>query len=345
MSLRIFPTVACFALLPSMCLAQNAPAPGPGIQQDMQAHAEALLDKARQLSDIRSPSAPPFRLNATFSFIGADLETIQGTYTEVWVSDSQWRRETVVKDSQRVEVGGATRMWQLDNTEDFPEQAAQLPILINIFPSKSTKFLFESIADHPEMDPLAECAMTRPDSRHLKSAFCYDKKSGALLEKIFPEVRSRNTVANSCDYGSFRKFGDFWFPREMACFEDRHSKLNAKVIDLSLDSSPDPALFTPPPGATELGRCPVKLEPPRATDSPGPQWPVGSRDQSSQVMLSLIVDSKGRPQNVKVVNSGGVRIDQAAVSAVHKWRFRPATCNGEPMPARINVQVDFRLYQ
>ena len=343
MSLRVFLPVACLVLLPSMCLAQNPPA--PGVQQDPQTRAEALLDKARQLSDIRSPHSPAFRLKATFSFIGTDLEIVQGTFTEVWASNEQWRRETIVKDYRRVEVGGANRMWKLDNTEDFPEQAAELPRLPQVFPSKSKTFNFESISDRPDANPPAECALTPPDSSHQKSAFCFDKKDGLLLESFFPESRSRNVVENSCDYGSFQKIGVFLFPREMTCFEDRHRKLDAKVVELSLEPSPDPALFAHPAGALELGICPVKAEPPRAVSAPSPRWPVGARDQGSQVMLSLVVDSKGKAQNVKVVNSAGARIDQAAVTTVRNWRFKPAICNGEPMPAMINVQVDFRLYR
>jgi hypothetical protein len=56
----------------------------PSIAEDVQKAADAMLGRARQLSDIRSPNSPGFRLDVTFSFVGRDLETSQGTYTEVW---------------------------------------------------------------------------------------------------------------------------------------------------------------------------------------------------------------------------------------------------------------------
>jgi TonB family protein len=309
--------------------------------QDVQQRAETLLDKARQLSDIRSPNAPAFRLKATFSFVGKNLETAQGTYTEVWVSNSQWRRETIVNDWHRIEVGGPTRLWLLDSAGDFPEPAAQLPGVLAIFPSSLMSLAFDSISDHPELDPPAECAVTRPDSRQQRSAFCFDKRTGLPLERILPELRPKNAVVDSCDYGSFQRMGSFLFPREIACFEDRHRKLDAKVTELDPEPKPDPALFTPPQGAIELGRCPVKPDPPRATPHFNPRFPSGVQTQSSQVTLSLVVDTKGKPQDVKVVGSGGTEFDQAAISAVRDWRFKPGICRGEPMPMPILVQVDF----
>lgn len=111
MSPRILLFAACLSCLQLCCLAQ-----------DVQARAEAMLQRARQLSDIRSPSAPAFRLKATFSFVGDDLATVQGTYTEIRVSQSQWRREIVVGDLRQVDIGGVGKHWIL-HPDGFPSHA------------------------------------------------------------------------------------------------------------------------------------------------------------------------------------------------------------------------------
>ena len=81
--MNLFLTVASLLPLFPAWAAQQIPAPAVPAQnssgQDIQTRADALLSKARQLSDIRSPDAPPFRLKATFSFTGKDLGTVQGT--------------------------------------------------------------------------------------------------------------------------------------------------------------------------------------------------------------------------------------------------------------------------
>jgi TonB family protein len=305
----------------------------------IQKRAADLMDKARKLSDIRAASAPAFRLTATFSFVDKDLETLQGTYTEVWVSKLRWRRETVVKNWRSIEVGGATGSWLLDNADDFPEPAARLPNVTGMFPPNSSDLVFASIDDHKETDPPIGCAVTAPDSLRVQSAYCFDAKIGVLLQRVSPQFRPGQLVAESCDYGSFQKTGDYWFPREMVCFEDRHRKLDAKVIDLSLNPTTDPAIFTPPPGAIEIDNCPVTPQPPRAISAPDP---AGHFDHYHRVDLSLVVDKKGKPQHVRVIRSRGTPLDEAALRAVKAWQFLPGTCNGEPIALPIEVNVSFR---
>jgi TonB family protein len=335
----MFLSIDLAALLAASAFAQ-APQKPDLQKSEIQIRAEALMERARHLSDIRAKNAPAFRLKATFTFVGKDLDNKQGTYTEVWVSDSQWRRETVVNNFNRVEVGTRNKIWTLDNSKDFPDVASRLPDLMNIFPTAPATFAFESITDSTDQTSAEQCATTKPGSQQEQYRFCFDQKSGALLAKLSPDIRPKGTSDYSCFYGIFRKIGDSWFPREMACFEDKHRELEAKVEDLSLEPSPDAVLFNPPPGASERGRCSGTLTHPFPAHSPGPNFPMGVQ-QDSSVALSLIVDTQGKPQEVKVSRSGGTGFDEQAVTAVQKWRFKPATCDGDPMPTEIKVEVDF----
>jgi TonB family protein len=61
-------------------------------------------------------------------------------------------------------------------------------------------------------------------------------------------------------------------------------------------------------------------------------------------VLWLVVDANGLPQNIKVQRALGMGLDEEAVKAVKRWRFQPATKDGEPVPVMINVEVNFRLY-
>ena len=64
------------------------------------------------------------------------------------------------------------------------------------------------------------------------------------------------------------------------------------------------------------------------------------------VLIGLIVDAQGRPQNVHVVRSLGMGLDEKALEAVRQYRFRPAfdRALGKPVPVMINVEVNFRLF-
>ncbi|MGA2992180.1 MAG: TonB family protein [Candidatus Korobacteraceae bacterium] len=85
---------------------------------------------------------------------------------------------------------------------------------------------------------------------------------------------------------------------------------------------------------------------PRALDTPDPEYSEEARKAKYQgtVVLWLIVDASGRPQNIKIARSLGMGLDQKAIEAVRKWKFEPAKKDGSPVAVQINVEVNFRLY-
>lgn len=61
------------------------------------------------------------------------------------------------------------------------------------------------------------------------------------------------------------------------------------------------------------------------------------------VLVSLIVDVRGMPQNARIVRTLGSGLDEKALEAVRKYRFRPAMKDGHtPVPVMITVEVNFR---
>ena len=61
------------------------------------------------------------------------------------------------------------------------------------------------------------------------------------------------------------------------------------------------------------------------------------------VVLSLVVDDQGRPQNLKVVRSLGLGLDTKAIEAVEKWSFKPGMKDGKPVPVMATIEVNFKL--
>ena len=61
------------------------------------------------------------------------------------------------------------------------------------------------------------------------------------------------------------------------------------------------------------------------------------------VVLHIEVDTRGQAQNITVRQSLGLGLDERAIEAVRRWRFRPGYRNGKPWVASALVQVNFRL--
>ena len=61
-------------------------------------------------------------------------------------------------------------------------------------------------------------------------------------------------------------------------------------------------------------------------------------------LISLIVDAQGNPQNPRVIRTLGMGLDEKALEAVRKYKFKPAMNGKTPVPVMITVEVNFRLY-
>lgn len=70
-------------------------------------------------------------------------------------------------------------------------------------------------------------------------------------------------------------------------------------------------------------------------------YPEGLAPQHADVILIVTLDAHGNVTDVKVETSGGAPFDEAAVEAVRKWTFSPATKNGKPFAARMKIPFHF----
>jgi TonB family protein len=84
---------------------------------------------------------------------------------------------------------------------------------------------------------------------------------------------------------------------------------------------------------------------PQATYKPEPEYSEEARKAKYQgeVWLSVIVDEKGVPQDIKVTRKLGLGLDEKAIEAVRKWRFKPGMKDGKPVAVQATIAVSFHL--
>ncbi|OUY06498.1 energy transducer TonB family protein [Acinetobacter populi] len=70
------------------------------------------------------------------------------------------------------------------------------------------------------------------------------------------------------------------------------------------------------------------------------------QNQDRQVILTIYVDSKGNTSKVMIKQSTGIAyLDQLAVKAAQKARFKPHKIDGRAVPIFVNLPIDFRMNQ
>jgi TonB family protein len=110
-------------------------------------------------------------------------------------------------------------------------------------------------------------------------------------------------------------------------------------------ATPAPVALSPlPPGVFRIGggvSAPVPIfrpEPEYSDEARRAKW-------QGAVLLQVTVDDNGVPQNIQVARSLGMGLDQKAIEAVQKWRFKPGLKDGQPVSVAAVIEVNFRLAQ
>ncbi|HEY1251371.1 MAG TPA: TonB family protein [Thermoanaerobaculia bacterium] len=86
-------------------------------------------------------------------------------------------------------------------------------------------------------------------------------------------------------------------------------------------------------------RAPVLLE------RVEPDYPEAARRAHLEgvVILEAVITTAGDVQEVRVLKAVNPLLDEAAVRAVRRWRYRAATLNGRAVPVYLTVTVKFGL--
>jgi periplasmic protein TonB len=111
------------------------------------------------------------------------------------------------------------------------------------------------------------------------------------------------------------------------------------------DTRPSTAPVATPAAASIAPLLPAHPVAGMESDRP-PAYPESARrrGQQGRVLLRVNVSADGLPLTISVAQSSGfASLDSAAVAAVQKWRFVPASRGGVPEPAVAEWQVRFRL--
>jgi TonB family protein len=64
---------------------------------------------------------------------------------------------------------------------------------------------------------------------------------------------------------------------------------------------------------------------------------------SGTVILSALIDERGIPTDIQVVQSQPYGLDDEAIKALQEWRFRPAVKNGQVARVRITLNFPFNI--
>lgn len=77
-----------------------------------------------------------------------------------------------------------------------------------------------------------------------------------------------------------------------------------------------------------------------------PQYTKEAKEAGIQgtVVLSVKITSEGLVDDAKVVKSLQPDLDEEAIKAAKKWKFKPAMKDGKPVTVVATIEINFRLH-
>ena len=107
----------------------------------------------------------------------------------------------------------------------------------------------------------------------------------------------------------------------------------------------------PAPEVEEQKPVPVPSKPALLTEadatfSPQPTLPDELRSEAldKTFIAEFVVGVDGKPNTVKVAQStGNDELDRLALETAKKWRFKPATRDGQPIESRVRLHIEFTV--
>lgn len=96
------------------------------------------------------------------------------------------------------------------------------------------------------------------------------------------------------------------------------------------------------PGVFRAG---IEVEPPRTLHRVEPLYTETARKIRFEgaVILSLLIDTKGRVADVTVLRGLPFGLTESAVAAASQWLFEPCTFNDKPVSVRMTLTVRFSI--
>jgi protein TonB len=99
------------------------------------------------------------------------------------------------------------------------------------------------------------------------------------------------------------------------------------------------------PKAEEASAAEVVEVKPKLLSAPPPEYPESARASGieGKVRLQLSISAEGKVVDVKVLESLGHGLDEAAVAVARTYEFTPATRDGQPVATTITIGIRFSL--
>jgi TonB family protein len=308
---------------------------------------KALMLAAAKLNNLATSDAKPWHIKASFQlFDDQGVVTDEGTYEESWASPVQFKRTFTGKNFSQTAYGSKVGLMLAGAKGNTPEiLLAARNNLVHPMPEDviiehttyTTKPLDAGSVKLLCVIPSAPAPGAPADN----SAYCLNTDEPML------RIAARPSTSDQTFHNRVLRVEDRTIAGDLKITHNGKPALTLHVESAELLDPSEEASFTPPPDAVAaptLVTIPGTLAAAMVISREPPVYPPAAITAriSGTVALLGVISKEGTIEDLKVINGPSI-FQQAAIDAVHKWRYRPYLLNGKPVAVQTTIYVVFSL--
>lgn len=300
--------------------------------------AQQMLVAAKQQADIFHDQASPFQLEV--DFVAQINIPTKGYLILKWESKDHWWRKVVMGAYGQIEVRNGEKLSIRRNVGFTPVQVRRLINLL-AFPKRSEDLIAVKQRYQDQNGVIASCITAeKRDAKSSSHEVCIDAASQEILSDTWQDLPDEPNVEHFSDYFDF---GGHRFPRKLQLRINSSTAIAANVTSLKTIAF-DKALLVPPQGAIERRQC-TDIKAPVLLNKVKIQYPKSALQNglAGDSIASLTILADGTIEDVQLIGRVANTMDEAALEAMRKWKFKPAMCGTEPVVSDIEAVVSFRF--
>ncbi len=171
-------------------------------------------------------------------------------------------------------------------------------------------------------------------------AWCVETKHDSGKDQICIDVtRNIVLVVNEKEFSDYTTVNGVMFPQTIRIAYPPGVIIEIRKIQISVYPV-DATLFSVPAHTMEFETCDHET-PPRIVDSPIPERSNLARHEiNATVRLYVFIDKEGKVAAMRFQTRGPETLENKIKNAVMNWRFKPATCDGQPVNVATTLELD-----
>jgi hypothetical protein len=278
-----------------------------------------MIARANALTDLSS--AVPYELHARIAVNPGSKDAQRGEIT-IYRDQARSRTELQLGDFHQMEVVSEGKRY-VSRSRPYP--LAGLDVLNSV--EDAVQLPEQLLADAKIKNRSRTVAASCFDAKRSpvwKTHFCFDSRTGALLE-------ASDYAGRQGRFSGYAAAGEKSFPTKMELTQPgdpRHIELS----DIHVTSKKlDDASFAAPQGALAFPACDAMS---RAWMATSPDWTIPGTGRG-EVYLYAIVEADGSAHDLSVYGGHSKRLQRKVAKLVRDWNFLPARCGSTEVASEV----------